>query len=147
MLLIPRLENVRATYLSQRLLVLCCLVFDTFTAPYQHSWRQPEFYLKPRHQALPTLVVESGWAESYPSLIQDKDLWLIGGSPHVNVVFVFEWSKSPRNRIRGRLGVYRKQGGLVQVESILPAHLFTSSLPAGHSSCTLLMLKIVLMPS
>ncbi|PLB47502.1 hypothetical protein P170DRAFT_465170 [Aspergillus steynii IBT 23096] len=94
--------------------------FNTFVAPYQSSWRQPEFYLKPRHRVLPTLVVESGWAESYASLVRDKDLWLIGGWPHVNVVFVIQWSRSPRNRVRGRLEVYRRQSGLVQVESIFP---------------------------
>ncbi|KAI9039553.1 uncharacterized protein KD926_009278 [Aspergillus affinis] len=94
--------------------------FDVFMASYQASWRQPEYYLKPRHQDLPTLVVESGWAKTYPSLIRDKDLWLIGGSPHVNVVIVIEWSTSPRNRIRGRLEVYRRQSGVVQVESIFP---------------------------
>ncbi|KAK1138691.1 hypothetical protein N8T08_002082 [Aspergillus melleus] len=94
--------------------------FNAFVAPYQASWRQPEYYLKPRHHVLPTLVVESGWEESYPSLIRDKDLWLIGGSPHANVVIVIEWSRSPRNRIRGRLEVYRRQSGLVQVESIFP---------------------------
>lgn len=104
--------------------------FSTFMAPYQSSWRQPEFCLKPRHRVLPTLVVESGWAEFYPSLLRNKDLWLIGGWPHVNVVFLIEWSRSPRSRIRGRLEVYRRQTGSVQVEVL---SLF--QLSASQSYC------------
>jgi hypothetical protein len=52
-------------------------------------------------------VFESGWSESYPELIADKNLWLDGGAPHVNVVIIVKWSWLVQNRIKCFLEMWK----------------------------------------
>lgn len=53
------------------------------------------------------MVFESGWSESWTRLTNDVMLWLVGGSPHVNVVFLLKWSKKEHsNQARGFVEVY-----------------------------------------
>ncbi|KAF7114570.1 hypothetical protein CNMCM5793_009215 [Aspergillus hiratsukae] len=62
--------------------------YDTFLPPRAGSFKEPDFHTRPYGCVLPTVVFESGWSESYPELIADKNLWLDCGAPHVNVVFL-----------------------------------------------------------
>lgn len=43
-------------------------------------------------------------------LIANKDLWLKGGAPYVNVVFITKYSKTHDNCMEGNLEVFRKTG-------------------------------------
>ena len=53
------------------------------------------------------MVFESGWSESWTRLTNDVRLWLVGGSPHVNVVFLLKWSKKARsNQVSGFVELY-----------------------------------------
>lgn len=68
----------------------------------------------------PTIVVESGWTESCARLNNDKDLWLIGGRPHVQLVFLIKWAKLSGGRVKGDIEIHgRDQSGnamLLQTE-------------------------------
>ncbi|EGC41924.1 conserved hypothetical protein [Histoplasma capsulatum var. duboisii H88] len=99
--------------------------FRGFTAPYTHSSKEPDTYLLPDDKPLPTIVVETGWSESWPRLYADKDLWLMGGGGAVQLVMLIKWTKITGNRIKGDLQVHgRDPAGnvvLLQAESIFPA--------------------------
>ncbi|GIK05981.1 hypothetical protein Aspvir_010098 [Aspergillus viridinutans] len=67
--------------------------FNTFAAPYQMSFAVPNLYLEPSGFPLPTIVFVSGFSQLYPYLLMQKDVWLIGGAAHVNIVFILKWSQ------------------------------------------------------
>ena len=53
------------------------------------------------------MVFESGWSESWTRLTNDVRLWLVGGSPNVNVVFLLKWSKKEHgNQVSGFVELY-----------------------------------------
>jgi hypothetical protein len=72
------------------------------------SFKEPDAYIQPKGCPLPTVVFEVGYSESYPRLLRDKDLWLVGAAAHVNVVVLIKWSLLTQSRIKGRLEVWRK---------------------------------------
>ncbi|BAE63076.1 unnamed protein product [Aspergillus oryzae RIB40] len=76
--------------------------FDGFTGQYTHSSKEPDLFLCPATDDLPSIVVESGFSESWPRLHADKDLWMYG-STTVNVVILLKWSKCVRNRCKANL--------------------------------------------
>ncbi|KAL1886832.1 hypothetical protein Plec18167_000767 [Paecilomyces lecythidis] len=47
---------------------------------YAGSLQEPDLMLRPGNQRLPVLVIESGWSESIPPLMDDMKLWLVGGN-------------------------------------------------------------------
>ncbi|KAE8369668.1 hypothetical protein BDV27DRAFT_120655 [Aspergillus caelatus] len=91
--------------------------FDAFTGQYTHSSKEPDLFLRPATYCLPSIVVESGWSESWPRLHDDKNLWFYG-SPTVNVVILLKWSKLARNRCKGKVEVWTRNpaGGLTMYE-------------------------------
>ncbi|OAX78619.1 hypothetical protein ACJ72_07069 [Emergomyces africanus] len=98
--------------------------FERFSTPYLSSAKEPDSCFLPDMLPLPTIVVESGWTESYTRLNNDKDLWLIGGRPHVQLVFLIKWAKLPGGRVKGDTEIHgRDQSGnatLLQTEPIFP---------------------------
>ncbi|PGG94948.1 hypothetical protein AJ79_10348 [Helicocarpus griseus UAMH5409] len=98
--------------------------FQGFVAPYEASSKDPDACIIQDAQRLPTIVVETGWSESWPKLDDDKDLWLIGGAPIVQRVFLIRWSKLSGNRVKGEIHVYGRDGAgnpvLLQTELIFP---------------------------
>ncbi|OJD13249.1 hypothetical protein AJ78_06271 [Emergomyces pasteurianus Ep9510] len=105
--------------------------FCGFTAPYADSSKEPDTYFLPGNQPLPTVVIETGWSESWSRLNADKDLWLVGGGGAVQLVMLIIWTKVTGNRIKGDLQVHgRDPAGnvvLLQAESIFPAPAVGSS--------------------
>ncbi|EFR01840.1 hypothetical protein MGYG_04839 [Nannizzia gypsea CBS 118893] len=108
--------------------------FKGFQPPYAASRKEPDHALLPDDQEFPSLVFESAWSESMPRLHRDKDLWLQGGRPDTQLVFLVKWSKSVHGVVRGIVEVHgRNSAGapqLLQVESIFPA-------PANPASQTI----------
>jgi hypothetical protein len=72
------------------------------------SFAVPNLYLKPSGFPLPTIVFVSGFSQLYPYLLMQKDVWLIGGAAHFNIVFIEKWSQISQSRIEGRLEIWRK---------------------------------------
>jgi hypothetical protein len=72
------------------------------------SFAVPNFYLKPRGSPLPTIVFVSGFPKVYPYLLMQKDVWLVGGAAHVNIVFIVKWAETAQSRIECRLEIWRK---------------------------------------
>jgi hypothetical protein len=77
------------------------LAFKTFGGVYASSRKEPDQCILPTGCKLPSLVVESGWAESCTDLLRDKELWLNGGAGSVTVVIVIKWSKVSGNMVQG----------------------------------------------
>ncbi|OAX79102.1 hypothetical protein ACJ72_06584 [Emergomyces africanus] len=101
--------------------------FQGFVAPYGASSKEPDTCILPDAQHLPTLIFETGWSKSWPRLDRDKDLWLLGGAPTVQQVFLIRWSKLSGNRVKGEIHVYGRDGTgqptLLQAEPIFPVPL------------------------
>jgi hypothetical protein len=75
---------------------------------YSCSSKEPEGFIRPFESRanLPTIAVETGWSESWPILLNEKDLWLLGGAPDVQLVFLIVWTQLDGNRVQGDLYVY-----------------------------------------
>ncbi|KAN0071895.1 hypothetical protein V8E54_009624 [Elaphomyces granulatus] len=88
--------------------------------------KEPEGFIRPFESRanLPTIAVETGWSESWPILLNEKDLWLLGGAPDVQLVFLIVWTQLDGNRVQGDLYVYGRDvtGApiLMQAEQIFP---------------------------
>ncbi|KAJ5888272.1 hypothetical protein N7495_008313 [Penicillium taxi] len=65
------------------------------------SRKQPDLYLGMSNEPsnLPTVVVETGYSESYPELLRDISTHLIGGAPTISVCFLVKWNlRKPSQR-------------------------------------------------
>ncbi|KAM0105111.1 hypothetical protein ACP6JE_000036 [Aspergillus fumigatus] len=92
--------------------LLCGSVGSTFTGfagNYRGSSKEPDYSFCPNSSAFPSLVIEAGWAESFPHLRNDKDLWM-DGCPSVELVLLIRWTKISGNRVKGMLEVWRRNG-------------------------------------
>lgn len=83
--------------------------FSGFSAPFANTTNCPDVYVSADELHYPTIVVESGFSESYRNLLRDKDVWLMGAAPHVNVVLLLSWSKVKKG-MKATLEVFRKGG-------------------------------------
>lgn len=70
------------------------------------SRKEPDYCLYPRSLDLPTIVVESGWSESMPSLERDMNLWLQGGNGAVQLVLIIKWTKHTDQRVSAGFRVF-----------------------------------------
>lgn len=77
-------------------------MFNTFSPPYSMASKEPDICVLPDSLQLPTIAVECGWSESWPRLLADRNLWLIGGSS-VEAVILIRWTKLTGNRVKGDL--------------------------------------------
>ncbi|KAJ9231261.1 hypothetical protein DTO166G5_6883 [Paecilomyces variotii] len=94
-------------------------------APYAGSRKEPDLLLRPDNQRLPVLVIESGWSESIPRLMDDMNLWLVGGNGTVKMTIILKWETiSNTNQVRGFAEVYTLDSNgipiMSQRESIFP---------------------------
>ncbi|CRG90861.1 hypothetical protein PISL3812_07907 [Talaromyces islandicus] len=123
----------------------------SFRGQYQGSIKQPDYTIRPAVATMPTIVCESGWSESAAKLREDMRIWLIGGRPHVQAVFVAEFSKRRDGRVAGIVEQFEPDpnGDIrsVQKENIFPApsnaaqqrmtitrgHIWGVHLPAGQN--------------
>lgn len=99
--------------------------FEMIYPPYQGSRKQPDLSVQPNtlNTVVPPLVVEVGYSQSYPSLLRDVDLWLIGGCPDVKAVILVKWT-CDRQRVRGQAEIWKRdhRGNprLEQSETVFP---------------------------
>lgn len=70
------------------------------------SSKEPDFSVTPKSATFPTLVVESGWSESFPRLRRDKDLWIHGGGGKIQLVLLIKWSSLSGGRVSGLIEVW-----------------------------------------
>ncbi|KAK1142294.1 hypothetical protein N8T08_008039 [Aspergillus melleus] len=80
----------------------------TFKPPYDQSCKEPDLFIRPGAQRLPSVVVETGWDEAYSRLRNDVDLWLLGGKPYVKVVMLLKWTKTADSKVEGSIEVYSR---------------------------------------
>ncbi|EER40036.1 conserved hypothetical protein [Histoplasma capsulatum H143] len=114
-------------------------------SPYLSSAKQPDSCFLPDMLPFPTIVVESGWTESCAQLNNDKDLWLIGGRPHVQLVFLIKWAKLSGGRVKGDIEIHgRDQSGnamLLQTE-ITRAQIFGTAILTGRNPSDTYLLQV-----
>jgi hypothetical protein len=84
------------------------IALQGFGGVYSYSSKEPEGFILPLESKtnLPTIAVETGWSESWPILLNEKDLWLVGGAPEVQLVFLIVWTQLDGDRVQGDLYVY-----------------------------------------
>ncbi|KAN0081831.1 hypothetical protein V8E54_003129 [Elaphomyces granulatus] len=76
------------------------------------------------------LVIESGWSESLAQLRQDRNVWLNGGRPEVQIVILINWKKVTAG-VKGTVEVYVQGSSQpLQEETIFPE-------PAGTPAQTI----------
>lgn len=95
-------------HLIERLAAHCDLAIRTFKPPYDQSCKEPDLFIRPGAQRLPSVVVETGWDEAYSRLRNDVDLWLLGGKPYVKVVMLLKWTKTADSKVEGSIEVYSR---------------------------------------
>ncbi|KAK2795256.1 hypothetical protein FQN52_006186 [Onygenales sp. PD_12] len=75
--------------------------FRGFQDPYAASENQPDMSIVHHGHYFPSVVIESGWSESFDRLHRDMRLWLVGGAGQVCLVLLFKWTKMPGNYVKG----------------------------------------------
>ncbi|KLJ09008.1 hypothetical protein EMPG_15570 [Blastomyces silverae] len=107
--------------------------FRGFTALYTHFSKEPDMYFLSDDKPLPTVVIETGWSESWPRLNADRDLWLVSRGEAVQLVVLIKWTKITDNRIKGDLQVYGRDSAgnvvLLQAEVVPAVGSSTQSVP------------------
>ncbi|KAJ9394538.1 hypothetical protein DTO282F9_8527 [Paecilomyces variotii] len=89
-------------------------IIDHFRGQYTGSFKAPDMLIRHKLQPLPSIAVESGWAESLPRLHADMRLWLEGGQPDVQLVIVLRWTKmsgAPLQRVKGIFEIWERDAG------------------------------------
>jgi hypothetical protein len=63
--------------------------------------------MKPDNQYQPSFVIEVGWSESYPHLMNDMKLWMEGARPYVKHVLIIKYAlNATTNEVRGKAELY-----------------------------------------
>ncbi|EGC41826.1 conserved hypothetical protein [Histoplasma capsulatum var. duboisii H88] len=123
-----------------------------FQGPWAGSIKQPDMGIGPEGENFPTVVIESGWSESFPGLHRDMQLWLGGSVGKVELVILLKWTKIVGNFVKGMAEAWSLdstgQERLLQSEIIFPepqagsvnqainvtrGQLLGSRLPAGRT--------------
>ncbi|OJJ46530.1 hypothetical protein ASPZODRAFT_132600 [Penicilliopsis zonata CBS 506.65] len=102
--------------------------FDGFTGVYQGSAKEPDFFFQIDSNDFPSIVIESGWSESFSHLRADKDLWIMGNNS-VTMVILLKWSRMSGGKVRGQAEVWQRNAGgtiLSNETSIFPEPSATS---------------------
>ncbi|PGH27937.1 hypothetical protein AJ80_00191 [Polytolypa hystricis UAMH7299] len=98
--------------------------FREFQGPYAASEKQPDMSIVPDGQHLPSVVVESGWSESFAKLHRNMRLWLVGGAGEVKLALLLKWTKTPGNHAKGVVESWDLDPAgnerLLQTEAIFP---------------------------
>ncbi|KNG86237.1 hypothetical protein ANOM_005602, partial [Aspergillus nomiae NRRL 13137] len=92
--------------LDEVLLLATCR-FDNFPVPWQSIYIEPDMVFVYGSMNLPTVLVEVGYSQSWPSLIQDKDV-CFQAAPTVNVVVLVKWNKRTNSTVAGYLELFRR---------------------------------------
>ncbi|RAK91962.1 hypothetical protein BO79DRAFT_214907 [Aspergillus costaricaensis CBS 115574] len=102
--------------------------YGSFVSPWADSYKEPDTYIMNYESLspLPTVVIESGYAESTARLYADRDLWLQGGALHVNVVILIKWNKRVDNHIDGWIELHRRGGSDVPERFEHPSNIISS---------------------
>ncbi|KAH8432329.1 uncharacterized protein LDX57_009967 [Aspergillus melleus] len=121
------LQQGTLTFPEYRHLKLLASPRQRFTqGPYSGSIKEPDACMRPDNLVRPTFVVEAGWSEPRRELLDDMNLWLVGGNGEVNAVLILDWRRiGTSNRVEGVADLYvrDRQGMLIcqQREQIFPA--------------------------
>ncbi|GLA87419.1 hypothetical protein AtubIFM56815_001845 [Aspergillus tubingensis] len=117
--------------------------YGNFVSPWADSYKEPDTYIinYESPSPLPTVVIESGYTESTARLYADRDLWLQGGAPHVNVVILIKWNKRVDNHIGGWIKLHRRGGSDVperfgRLYSLHPLQEHPSNIISSYSGAT-----------
>ncbi|GAD91943.1 conserved hypothetical protein [Paecilomyces variotii No. 5] len=75
--------------------------------PYAGSSKEPDLYIRPDNQRLPSLVMESGWSESLSWREDDMNIWLVGGQGQVKATIILNWQRvTNTDTVRGSVYLY-----------------------------------------
>lgn len=80
-------------------------VFDS--GPYRGWEKTHDYAVLVKSHRLPTVVVESGWSETYCGLFEDINRILVGGNGKINIAFLLKWRKRSNNCVSGIIEVYK----------------------------------------
>ncbi|KAL2865355.1 uncharacterized protein BJX67DRAFT_182698 [Aspergillus lucknowensis] len=110
------IRNEMARWMSVGLLTLSELCYlntlvgttiDFRFAPYAGSRKEPDLLVRQNNNLLPVLAIETGWTESYSRLLDDMNLWLVGGNGAVKAVIIVKWGRvGSTNQVKGTAELY-----------------------------------------
>lgn len=102
--------------------------FFNFAPPYEETEKVPNLFVRVRKDDWPSVVVEGGWTEIYPDLIEDIKIWLLGGKRvtepteddmlggvNAGVLVTFdhrEFDKDKNRSFIGRIEVWKRKQGV-----------------------------------
>lgn len=78
-----------------------------FNPPYHESVKEPDAFWLIMVEAIPSLVVEMGWASSYPKRRADMDIWMVGAAPQTRVGFLVNFN-SRDDGVASDIEVFRR---------------------------------------
>lgn len=108
--------------------VLNFKAFTGFPGIYTGASKEPDLLIRPDTDNFPSVVVESGWSESWPHLQADMRLWF--SAPNINYVILLKWTKLSNNKVKGRIEVWHRN--LAGVATLLHSEVIISSMYSNH---------------
>lgn len=87
------------------------VAIKNFHMPYTNSIIEPDTALRVIGERFPSLVIETGWAESYVRLKQDIDLWIVGTGGVTKIAIWVKFSVRAASRLSGYIEVARPMLG------------------------------------
>ncbi|KAG0640491.1 hypothetical protein HOY80DRAFT_1021894 [Tuber brumale] len=92
------------------------IAYENFVGGFEGSSKTPDLSCRPRidgiRREFPTVVLESGWAESEAQSLRDLQLWQEGSAGAVRIVIFFKMSRpSITNQIKATLKICRYGAG------------------------------------
>ena len=67
--------------------------------------------LRQKGEILPCLTIEAGWAESYPKLVQDVDVWMVGGVAATKISLLIKLNRRAGGRFVASMEAARQVPG------------------------------------
>ncbi|KAK1139640.1 Transcription factor [Aspergillus melleus] len=83
--------------------------FDSFMPPHGGCYKEPDSaFIHVSEMSWPCVVFEVAVSESYPKLERDRNIWLEGGSPHVNAVLAMKFYIRRNKTVAGKAQIFRR---------------------------------------
>ena len=84
---------------------------DSLQGAYANSVKQPDFTIRHNTEVLPSVTIEARWSETYPKLVQDTEVWMVGDVAVTNVSLLVKFHRRVGDRIASFVEVARRVPG------------------------------------
>ena len=87
------------------------LALNQFQGIYANSVKEPDAMLRATGEPHPCMTIEAGWSESYPKLVEDVEVWMVGGAAVTKLSLLVKFNSRTGGRFAAFLQAARQVPG------------------------------------